>query len=110
MAKIRTATYADLENEIIDQRKEIEKLCAEVDSLSGKLNAAEEDARDWEAKHDELEEGLADTRSAYEDLRHETDSWAKIKIDSLAQREKIEAFVKREIWPFETENSNYIIP
>lgn len=38
------------------------------------------------------------------------EGWAAIKIDSLAQREKLEAFVASEIWPNHNENANYIIP
>lgn len=35
--------------------------------------------------------------------------YASIKIDNLAQRQKLEAFVKEEIWPNYNDEGNYII-
>lgn len=46
-----------------------------------------------------------------EDLQDasKTSGWAMIKIENAVQQDKLETFVKKEIWPFVNEESNYSI-
>lgn len=70
------------------ERKELEEI---ITGLSGECD-------DLQYRKDELQETL----NGYE-------GWAKIKINSHDQREKLEAFVTSEIWPHYNEQNNYEI-
>lgn len=58
---------------------------------------------------DRLINELAEVKTEFSEYKGADEGWAKIKIGSVAHRDKLEAFVTSEIWPNYNEQSNYSI-
>lgn len=89
----------------------------DVDDLIAELEEKELDKNQIKALIDVVKDSDEFEAAEVLELFDETDvfeassskGWASIKIDGMGQREKLEAFVKKEIWPFVNEESNYSI-
>lgn len=87
----------------------------DVDDLIAELGEKDLDANQLKALFDVIKESDEYDASAIlekfddEDIAEAAGStgWATIKIDNLAQHQKLEAFIKHEIWPHMREESNY---